>query len=358
MKKTIQQLKPYQPEEPLAQMQQRLKLPRLVRLSANENPYGTSKKVTDLFSSGSFVSENRYPDGQAQDLRAAVSKKLAVQPDQLVFGCGLDEIIALINRTFLTDGDEVLINSPTFSEYQINAQIEGAIPVAVPVLQTGKIDFNKLVSSVNSKTKLIWLCNPNNPTGTYETVAAIEQLMQQVPADVIVVVDEAYIEYVTKVANPSALRLLDRFENLVVLRTFSKAYGLANLRVGFGVFSIRLAQYMQTVRLPYNLNSVSQTAAIVALQDQDFIQQTIAKTVQERELWETFLQDNHIFYYPSQTNFIFIKVTNAAAISADLLAHGFLVRDGLADNWLRITIGEPGDNRQVRQLLADKINVN
>lgn len=356
MRKTVQQLKPYQPEEPLADLKKRLNLAKLVRLSANENPYGTSVHVNELFKTWSLNSDNRYPDGQATKLRQAVSEFLSVAPNQLVFGCGLDEVISWINRTFLMENDAVLLSTPTFSEYQLNAQIEGAISIDVPVKDDGHIDFDGLIDAITPATKLVWLCNPNNPTGTYESVALIEQFMQQVPANILVVVDEAYIDYVTGVENSSALQLQKQFSNLVVLRTFSKAYGLANLRVGFGVFPLQLAQRMQAVRLPYNLNDVSQQAALVALQDQAFIQRTVAKTVSERRKWEAFLTNQKIPFFKSQTNFIFINLQQAKQVSKYLLQNGYLVRDGLRPDWLRITIGESADNLAVQNLLVKWIN--
>lgn len=355
MKKSISQLKPYVPEEPLDKLKKRLQLKRVVRLSANENPYGTSPRIATMLQTTAFES-NRYPDGAAAQLRDAVSDFYDVNPAQLVFGCGLDEIISLLNRTFLTDGDEVLVNVPTFSEYMINAEIEEAVPVEVPTKDDGQIDFAALLAAITDKTKMIWLCNPNNPTGTYETKADIKRFVREVPADVLVIVDEAYLEYVTDEANPSVLDLPGQQDNVIVLKTFSKVYGLANFRVGFGIFPLRLASYIQSVRPPYNLNSISQTAALTGLRDQDFVTATVAKTVAEREKWEAFFRQNGIQFYHSQTNFLFFTVPEADRVSDFLLQNGFLIRNGLRQGWLRLTIGEPADNLRIQQLLLQCLN--
>lgn len=354
MKESISNLKPYVPEEPLEDLKKRLNLERIVRLSANENPYGTSPKVAEMLQTTAFAG-NRYPDGAAAALRTAVSDFYDVNPDQLVFGCGLDEIISLLNRTFLTDGDEVIVNVPTFSEYMINAEIEEAVTVSVPTKDDGHIDFAALKQAITPKTKMIWICNPNNPTGTYETKAEIAKFVGEVSEDVLVIIDEAYLEYVTDEQDPSALDLPSRYDNVIVLKTFSKVYGLANFRVGFGIFPLKLASFIQSVRPPYNLNTISQDAALTGLRDQAFVQATVKKTVTERDKWETFFVEHQITFYHSQANFVFFALPNAAEVSDYLLRHGYIVRNGLRDGWIRLTIGEPADNEELRRLLLTQL---
>lgn len=357
MKKEIKQLDAYVPEEPLADLQRRLNLDRVVRLSANENPYGTSEKVAEMLSKMNF-SANQYPDGAATALRTAVSDFYQVPAEQLVFGCGLDEVISLINRTFLTAGDEVVVSVPTFSEYILNAKIEGAKVVEVRTDSKGQMSFAAMLAAITQQTKIIWICNPNNPTGTYESKQAIREFVQSVPDDVLVVIDEAYLEYVTDEQNPSAIDLITDFSNVVVLKTFSKAYGLANFRVGFGVFSKQLADYVQSVRLPYNLNSLSQAAARIALSDQAFIRQTVEKTIVERNKWFGFLDDREIQYDQSQTNFIFFTLSRATDLAEVLLQQGYIVRTGLLPNWIRLTIGEPTDNQNIQKIIDEFLKLN
>ncbi|KRL02701.1 histidinol-phosphate transaminase [Liquorilactobacillus capillatus] len=357
MKKQIQAIQSYTPEESLSDVKQRYGLKKLVRLSANENPYGTSPHVKEAVLKWSFGEENRYPDSYALKLRTAVASKLKVDAQRLVFGVGLDEIIAMFSRIFLESGDEVLVTDPTFSEYALHAEIEDAQVIKIACnKQTGKYSFATFLDKITPKTKMIWLCNPNNPTGTYEEVSDIEKFIQKVPSSVLILIDEAYINYVTDNEEPSSLRLIEKFENIAVLRTFSKVYGLANYRVGYAVVSARIAAYMEAARLPYNLSSIAQVAALAGLNDQSFVDQSVAKNKIERERWEEFLTVNNIKFYHSQANFIFLQYPTADALAEELLAHGYQVRRGLKPNWLRITIGEPEDNRKIQSMIVKKKN--
>lgn len=352
MKETIKQLQSYVPEEPIENVERKYNLSRIARLSANENPYGTSPKVVAALQNFDFSQGNFYPDGYAQKLRTKVARQLQVDEKNIVFGVGLDEIISYLSRVFLEKGDEVIIPQPTFSEYALNAEIEGAKVVNVPLnKETGRYDYQAMLNSINDKTKMIWICNPNNPTGVYEPVEDLRQFMKQVPQDVLVLVDEAYIQFVTDVDQPSALPLLDEFANIGIMRTFSKVYGLANFRVGFIVLPPRLAQYMQTIRLPYNLNSISQTAASVALDDQEFIDRVVAKNAVERSKWEEFLRQVGLKYFSSQANFVYFYVDDPDALADKLLENGFQVRQGLEPTSLRITVGKAADNIKMQEII-------
>ncbi len=203
-------------------------------------------------------------------MRTAVAKRLGVPAEQLLFSSGLDEMIALICRTFLEVGDESLQPWPTYPEYQLQAAIAGATTINAPVIAaTGEIDLDALLAHITTKTKVIWVCNPNNPTGTYLPPDQITQFMKQVPPNILVVVDEAYIDFVDQ-PEPSTLSLTHQFPNLLVMRTFSKLYGLANFRVGFSIVPKALIPKMQNVRLPYNISGMSQAAALAAWEDQTF----------------------------------------------------------------------------------------
>lgn len=357
MKEEIKKLKSYVPEEPVAVVKERYGLDRLVRLSANENPFGTSPKVKEAVVNWTFSESNRYPDGYATKLRQAVSERLGLPEEQLVFGVGLDEILELLSRTFLEKGDEILVADPTFSEYALHAQIEGARVIKVPVKPTdGHYDFERALTKISSKTKLIWLCNPNNPTGVYERSSQIAAFIKQVPATCLVLIDEAYIEYVTDEKPATSLDLLNDYDNVAVLRTFSKVYGLANYRVGYIVMAPKLAEYMQTVRLPYNLNSVAQVAAEAALADQTFVADSVAKTVEGREYLEEFLTNKQIKHFHSQANFVYLKYPAALELAQKLLENGYQVRTGLQLDWLRITIGELADVKAICALIAEDLN--
>ncbi|UQS85933.1 histidinol-phosphate transaminase (plasmid) [Nicoliella spurrieriana] len=359
MKDSVKNLASYVPPTPEDQLKQKYGLSRIVRLSANENPYGTSKKVATAVSKAVPLAENFYPDANATELRAAVVKQLAVNGQNIIFGCGLDEIITMVSRIFLTPGDEVLVAGPTFSEYQLNAEIEGAVVKTVPVDgKTGQNDLNGFLKQLTSRTKLIWICNPNNPTGGYNEVDAISQFMKQVPNDVLVVVDEAYIDYVTDQRPASAVGLLKQFDNLALMRTLSKAYGLASFRVGYIIMDTVRAKYMQAVRLPYNLNQLSQVAAVAAIQDQAFINDVVAKNATERNRWAQFLDQHDLKYYPSAANFIYFQVPNAELITDQLIQSGYQVRLHQEPNWLRVTIGTPKDNQAIQTIIERCLNDN
>ncbi|GAX02332.1 histidinol-phosphate transaminase [Secundilactobacillus silagei] len=353
VKKTIAKLTPYIPEKTIAELKQEQGLTKLVRLSANENEWGTSPKVAQAILDWGVKDANRYPDSEVTDLRQAIATGLNVDPEGLVFGDGLDEIIQLLSRTLLSPGDEVVLTQPTFSEYALHAEIEGAKMVNVPVDVSGVTDLNGMLAAITPATAMVWLCNPNNPTGTYVSHQAIAEFMAKVPKSVTVVVDEAYIDFVTAEKPASVVDLLSKFTNLIVLRTFSKAYGLANFRVGFAVVDPQLAQTLQTVRLPYNLSTFAEIAASAAYSDQQFVQKVVTVVAEERQKWAAFFKQLNLLSYPSQANFVFFKVDQSAQLSQYLLKHGYLVRTGLGPDWLRITIGQPADNQAVQKLIRE-----
>lgn len=352
MKASIKRLTPYVPEQPLSALQAELRVPRVVRLSANENPYGTSPQVAKAIKNWDFAGSNRYPDADANVLRQAVAEQEDVDPDQLVFSVGLDEMIVMVSRTFLAPGDQVLVSAPTFSEYGLHAEIEGATLVSVPTLPSDHVDFDGLATALTPDVKMVWLCNPNNPTGTVESLAAIEAFVQRVPRDTMVLIDEAYIDFVPEAARVTAMQLPSKYDNVVVMRTFSKAYGLANFRCGYAVFSPTYAPTMQAVRLPYNVNSLTQVAALAAYQDQDFVQATVTKNAAERTKWLQFFEQAGIQADESAANFIFFKVDQADALATFLRQHGYLIRTGLRPGWLRLTIGTAADNQAVQALIT------
>ncbi len=351
MKTSIQQLQPYVPEKPLASLQAELGLTKLVRLSANENPYGTSPAVAEAIKAWDFTKTNQYPDANAKALRQAIAFQQSIDPASLVFSVGLDEMIVMISRTFLAPGDQVLVSTPTFSEYGLHAKIEGAELVSVPTLANDHVDFTVLANALTPAVKILWLCNPNNPTGTVESLADIEAFVQKVSTETMVLIDEAYIDFAPNAGKATAMQLPSKYENVVVMRTFSKAYGLANFRVGYAVFNKKYSATMQAIRLPYNVNSLAQVAALAALQDSQFVQTTVANNAAERVQWHTFFEQQGITYDHSGANFIFFKYNGANQLADYLLHHGYLIRIGLRPNWLRMTIATSSDNEILRELI-------
>ncbi|WP_248705778.1 histidinol-phosphate transaminase [Convivina praedatoris] len=352
MKKFIKDLTAYQAEEPAELVKKRYGLKELARLSANESVYGPSPLAVQALQAVNPAVLNYYPDGQATALRQAVAKVEQVPVKSLIFGDGADELIELLTRTILTPGSEMIVPQPTFGEYAIHAQIEAAKTTQVPInAQSGYVDFNALLAAITDQTALIFLANPNNPTGVLEKTADIRAFLDQLPADVILVVDEAYYEFAN---NPEATcaPLVQQYDNLVVLRTLSKAYGLANLRVGYGIVPDQLFDILQAVRLPYNLSTYQITGGAAAVADQSYLQKVVQQVSQERQDFETYLTKLGLTFYPSATNFIWVKVGDADLVGQKLLENGYQINARLNPEWIRITLGTSAQNHAIQKILG------
>lgn len=351
MKESIKHMSAYQAELPAETVKAKYGLQYLARLSANESVYGPTPKVAQAIKATPDDILGYYPDGQATALREAVAKHDQVAPESLVFGVGADELIQLLTRTVLTPGSNIIVPDPTFGEYAMHAQIEQADTKRVPVQPTtGQLDFEAMLAEVDDKTTMVWLANPNNPTGVFEKRADILTFLDKLPKSVVLVVDEAYYDFVSE-PDATVARDVENYENLVVLRTLSKAYGLANLRVGYGIIQEPLYGVMQAVRLPYNLNTYQIVGGTAAIEDQDYLNQVVRKVIEERTAFQTFLFENQFTFYESQTNFIWIKVGDTKKYGARLLSEGYQVNDRLNAEWIRIALGTPKDNRGMQQVL-------
>ena len=344
MKEIIRTLKPYIPEEPAEAVKERLGVDRLVRLSANENPYGTSPLVREAILS--YVTHN-----DASLLGICFEWPMSSGGVHMCLLC------VMVNKTLITAGDSIVVSVPAFSEYALNGLVEGAEIREVPAnFETGQYDFSALVKAVDETTCLVWICNPNNPTGTYESVEDIRKFVAAVPKETLVIIDEAYIDFVTSVAVPTSRALLDEFPNVAIMRTFSKAYGLANYRVGYMMTPLELANYMQTIRLPYNLNTLSQVAAEAAFGDQEFVARTVSQNAEERAKWESLFDELGIHYYKSEANFIFFAASDAEGLADAWLKSGYQVRRGQREGWLRLTIPMSQDGDVMRKIVRDFMN--
>ena len=353
-KETLKGLRPYLPGRPMDEVKKEYGLERVVKLASNENPFGYSKKVATVLKE-EMDQLNYYPDGGAIDLKESLADFHQVKKEQLLVGSGLDEVIQIISRAMLTSGDEIIVPDPSFPQYAHHGMIEGAEVIKVNVNEaTGEMDLEKMIEQITWDTKIIWLCNPNNPTGTYVSQYKIKDFLDRVPDHILVISDEAYQEYVTEEKISSSFSFLKEYKNLMILRTFSKAYGLAGLRIGYGVMSEELALTLEVARLPFNTSTLAQKAAIVALEDQEFIRSITQLNTNELLEWEDYLSAKAIPYYVSQTNFIFFNVGDKAeAITQGLLEKGFIIRGGLKPGWLRVTVGESKDNQELRKNLSE-----
>lgn len=350
-KPQIYKLQPYKPGKPIEEVKRELGLTEVTKLASNENPFGYSSKVNDAINQ-ELAELPIYPDGYATTLRDALSNHLNVDPEMLIFGNGTDEVIQIISRTYLTNDSNSVMATPSFPQYRHNAIIEGA-EVREVALKDGKHDLSAMQTAIDEKTKIVWVCNPNNPTGTYNTTSELLDFLAGVPKSTLVVLDEAYYEYVVAIDYPDTLPLLKEYSNLVILRTFSKAYGLAALRVGYGIANKDIINTLEPVRMPFNVNRLAQIAAATAIEDQEFIETTRVKNRDGLSQYVSFCEEHHLLYYPSQANFILINFNrDCNEVFQYLLSKGFIVRPGHllgCPGFVRITVGS---NEQNAALLA------
>jgi histidinol-phosphate aminotransferase len=343
--KEISGLSPYVPGKPVKELERQLGIEKAVKLASNENPLGPSPKVIEAVTN--FLPEaSRYPYGDVYYLRSQLAEKLAIPADMLIFGTGSNEIIELSMRTFLAPDDHVMSPAPSFSVYGIIAQAMRSSCKWIPVKSDFSFDFDKLVENITDKTRIIFLGNPNNPTGTYFNQAELDKFMKQVPEETIVVMDEAYCEYVDAPDFPDTLKMLKDYPNMMIMRTFSKAYGLAALRVGYGIAHPTAIDMMNRVRQPFNTNMAAQIAAEAALADTDHL----AKVVKENYNGKMYLYKEFeklgLEYIPTQANFILVKTGNGEQVFNELLKKGVIVRflgPSLKD-YIRVSIGTAEEN--------------
>ncbi|WP_377888803.1 histidinol-phosphate transaminase [Alkalihalobacillus sp. R86527] len=363
-KRQLKGLTPYKPGKPIEEVKKELGLKEVIKLASNENPYGSSKSVKDAIKKE--LSElHIYPDGYAASLRDAVATHLNVDQKQLVFGNGSDEVVQMICRTYLEKGTNTVMATPTFPQYRHNAVIEDAEVREIP-LHAGKHQLEKMLDAIDEETRVVWVCSPNNPTGEHVTEMELIEFLNRVPEDVLVVLDEAYKEYVTASDFHDSLKALPNYRNLIILRTFSKAYGIAALRVGYGVASPEVIETIEPSREPFNTSRVAQAAAIAALDDQQFIDTCREENEKGRELYYEFCREFDLTVYPSQGNFVLIDFDIPSdEVFEHLLKKGYIVRSGSAlglPTSLRITVGSQKQNQEIishlTQFVEERRNLN
>ncbi|MBI4974938.1 MAG: histidinol-phosphate transaminase [Candidatus Omnitrophica bacterium] len=350
VRQNILNVKPYVPGKPIEEVQRELGLKDVIKLASNENCLGPSPKALDAVRK-SLKDINRYPDSSSFYLKKRLAKFLGVREDELIIGNGSDEIIVLAVKTFVNPPDEVVIAKPTFLIYEIASQVQDARIRNVSLTRDYKYDLKEMRKAVNDATKLVFIANPDNPTGTYVTKKALDDFFSSIPDDVIVFLDEAYYEF-AKVSfkdYPNGLDYLNR-ENVIISRSFSKAYGLAALRVGYGISNAKFINYMERTREPFNVNLLAQAAAAAALDDKAFLKRTLRHVEKEKKfLYDAFDRSN-LEYVASATNFILVNVKKDCVKVFDaLLEKGVIVRDMKAwglDSFIRVTIGTHEENRK------------
>jgi histidinol-phosphate aminotransferase len=343
----VRGLSPYQPGKPLEALEREYGIRNAIKLASNENPLGPGPAA--LAAARAALSEaGRYPDGSGFALKRALADRLGVEPSQITLGNGSNDVLELVARAFLTPENEVVYSAHAFAVYGLVTQAAGARAVVVPARDWGH-DLAAMRASVGPRTRLVFIANPNNPTGTWLGAQELERLVSAMPRHVLVVVDEAYFEYVEETDYPDTVAWIARYPNLITTRTFSKVHGLAGLRVGYGVSHPAVADLLNRVRQPFNVNSAAAAAAEAALSD-------AAHLARSRDLNRTGLRQliegaerlglSHI---PSAGNFVCIEVGDAATVYEGLLREGVIVRPvanyGMP-NHLRVTVGLPDENER------------
>ncbi len=347
----ILELEPYQPGKPIEALERELGITGSIKLASNENALGPSPKAVEAIRRA-LDGVHRYPDGASFALRARLAQKLAVAPEQLVFGCGGDEILELLAKTFLAPGDEVVYAWPSFAMYPIVVKGMGATPRPVELDEDWAHDLPAMARAVSERTKLVFVCNPNNPTGTSIAADDFDRFVELLPDSVVLAVDEAYFEYVRRRDFPDVLGWLERRPGTLVLRTFSKIVGLAGLRIGYAIADAELAGYLERARHPFNVNRLAEVAALAALDDQEHIERSRKVNGEGVEYLTRELGALGIEVWPSDANFVLARV--GADVYSKLLREGVIVRSlqgfGLAEH-VRITVGLPEENERVVKAL-------
>lgn len=358
-KKQLLNLKPYQPGKSIAEVKKQFGLDEIVKLASNENPFGCSGKISQEVN-GSAGLLSLYPDGYATELRSKLARHLDVKPEQIIFGNGSDEIIQMISRGLLSATTNTVMASPTFPQYRHNGLIEGSELREIPLID-GAHDLAAMAEAVDQNTAVVWLCSPNNPTGTYIKNDELLEFLSRIPEHVLIVLDEAYFEYVTAADYYDSLALVEQYKNLIILRTFSKIYGLASLRIGYGIAHEETIAAMEPIREPFNVNSLAQAAAIAALDDQEFIEKCKLENSAGLEQFYQFCKETGLKYYPSQGNFILIDFSaDGQEVFQFLLERGFIVRSGKALGFptcVRVTVGTREQNSGVIAKMKEYLRI-
>jgi histidinol-phosphate aminotransferase len=344
----IRAIAPYQPGKPISELERELGVSGIVKLASNENPLGASPQAIEA-ARAALGEIGLYPDGNGFALKDAIAQRYAVTHPHIVLGNGSNDLLELSARAFLAAGDKAVYSAHAFAVYALATQAVGAQGIVVPAQKFGHDLEAMRAAAVAQQAKMIFVANPNNPTGTFLSGEALYQFLAALPGDILVVLDEAYNEYLPEDCRYDSVSWLAEFPNLIVSRTFSKAYGLASLRVGYALTHPHVADMLNRVRQPFNVNSMAQAAAVAALQDTDFVRQTFELNRRGMQQIETGLKALGLEYIPSYGNFISFRIPNAMRIYQRLLELGVIVRP-IANyempDWLRVSIGLEIENEK------------
>lgn len=350
---------PYPPGKPMEELERELGIKGSIKLASNENPIGPSPKAVAAIRKG-LEKLQRYPDGAGYYLREALAEKWKVEPSQVIIGNGSNEIIELLVRTFILPGDEAIMADPSFSLYPLVVTTGHGKPVQIS-LKEGRHDLAQMAKAITPKTKLIFVCNPNNPTGTIVDKREVARFLLRVPRRILVIFDEAYAEYATDPDFPQTIDALREGASVIFLRTFSKIHGLAGLRIGYGISRPEVIDYMNRVRQPFNTNLPAQQGALAALSDEAHLSKSLRINREGKEYLCQQFDEMGLSYFPSETNFIYFNLNGSdpalgKKIFTALLHKGVIIRH-LEGLHLRVTIGLPKENRRFIQSLKEVLSL-
>jgi histidinol-phosphate aminotransferase len=354
----VYSMQPYRPGKTPEQLMQSLGLSELIKLSANENPLGASPRAKEAILNA-LETIHRYPDGACTILRDALSDFYGLPPDHFAFGNGSDELIHLFGVAYLEPGDGLMMGQPSFVRYEASAQLNRATLQAIPLTPDFRHDLEAMANAITERTKLVYIANPNNPTGTIVSRAELERFLERAPDHVLVILDEAYFEYADHPDYPNGLDYVRAGRNVVVFRTFSKAYGLAGLRIGYAMGNPEFLDPIERVREPFNVNTLAQVAAAAALRDQAHVAHTRALNREGLNLFSAACERLGLRYVPSYANFLLIEISERCAqVHQQLLERGILTRTGEVfgmPTYLRVNTGTPEQNARFVEALTDAL---
>ena len=359
VRKGILDLKPYIPGKPIEEVKRELGLKEVVKLASNETSIGPSPLAVEAIKKEA-ENINLYPESSSRALREKIAHKLNIDKEMIIIDNGADDVIGLVGMAFINEGDEVITGEMTFPAYETITKIMGGKLILVK-LENFRFDLEEIIQRINGKTKIVFLCNPNNPTGTIVEREEVANFMEKVPPEVIVVFDEAYYDYVEDKSYPDSLSYVLKGKNIIILHTFSKIVGIAGVRVGYGIARAELIRDLRKVVNPFTTNRLAQVAALSSLDDEEHRKKVLRSNREGKKYLYKELKELRLFYLPTEANFIFIDLKeDSGPIFEKLLRKGVIVRQGKTwdcPNFIRVTIGTAYENKRFIQAIKEVMSL-
>jgi len=359
VRKGILDLKPYIPGKPIEEVKRELGLKEVVKLASNETSIGPSPLAVEAIKKEA-ENINLYPESSSRALREKIAHKLNIDKEMIIIDNGADDVIGLVGMAFINEGDEVITGEMTFPAYETITKIMGGKLISVK-LKNFRFDLEEIIQRINGKTKIVFLCNPNNPTGTIVEREEVANFMEKVPPEVIVVFDEAYYDYVEDKSYPDSLSYVLKGKNIIILHTFSKIVGIAGVRVGYGIARAELIRDLRKVVNPFTTNRLAQVAALASLDDEEHRKKVLRSNREGKKYLYKELKELRLFYLPTEANFIFIDLKeDSGPIFEKLLRKGVIVRQGKTwdcPNFIRVTIGTAYENKRFIQAIKEVMSL-